>query len=124
MGLERIFQSGINTQLNIIVGFPGETDELFEETLEFLEKNKHHICGFTSVNSCVLLPGSEVASNPEKYGIEFDEGSDRQTEWQIPGENTKEIRNQRLKRVLEWIDSNGYNMYSSNEASTKYSKSA
>ena len=30
LGLERIFKAGINTQLNIIVGFPGETDELFE----------------------------------------------------------------------------------------------
>ena len=124
LGLEKIFKAGINTQLNIIVGFPGETDELFEETLEFLEKNKHHICGFTSVNSCVLLPGSEVASNPQKFGIEFDSGCDRQTEWQIPNENTKEIRNDRLRRVLEWIEANGYNMYSSNKASTIYSKQA
>ena len=122
LGLQRIFEAGINTQLNIIVGFPGETDELFEETLEFLENNKHRICGFTSVNSCVLLPGSEVASNPEKFGIDFPEGADRQTEWRIPGENTKDIRNQRLKKVLDWIDSNGYNMYSSNKASTIYSK--
>lgn len=123
-GLKRIFEAGINTQLNIIVGFPGETEELFNETLEFLDSNKKHICGFTSVNSCVLLPGSEISSDPARFGIEFEPGTDRQTEWMIRGQNNQQIRNQRLQKVLEWIESNGYTIYSSNKASTTSPKLA
>lgn len=123
-GLKRIFEAGINTQLNIIVGFPGETEDFFNETLEFLDRNKPYICGFTSVNTCVLLPGSEISANPFKFGIEFVEGSDRQTEWMIPGENDQQIRNSRLQRVLEWIETNGYQIYSSNKASTTLPKIA
>lgn len=114
-GLRRIRAAGINTQLNIIVGFPTETDEEFEETLEFLSKNRDYICGFTSVNSCVLLAGSEIARFPEKFGIQWDEGADMQTEWYVGSQNTPTIRKQRLEAVLRWIDLNGYNTYSSNK---------
>ncbi len=117
-GLKRVHTAGINTQLNIIVGFPGETEEDFQMTLEFLERNRHHISGFTSVNACVLLPGSEIALHPEKFRIQWDEGMDMQTEWYIPGENSLEIRRDRLERVLEWIEKRGYGIYSNNKSTT------
>ncbi len=113
-GLRRIREAEINTQLNIIVGFPGETNQEFEETLQFLARNKDYICGFTSVNACVLLAGSEIARFPGKFGIQWDEDADMQTEWFVGEENTPDIRKQRLEIVLEWIEKNGYNMYSSN----------
>jgi len=116
-GLRRIVEAGINTQLNIIVGFPGETERHFVETLEFLERNKRWICGFTSVNSCVLLPGSAIANNPAKFGIHWEEGQDMQTEWCVGEENTPKIRLDRLNRVLQWIEANGYGLYSSNQQS-------
>ena len=114
-GLRRIFDAGINTQLNIIVGFPGETERHFEETLEFLDRNKQYICGFTSVNACVLMPGSEISRQPEKYGVLFKPGADFQTEWHCDDGNTAEVRAQRLKRTLDWINDNGYEIYSSND---------
>ncbi|MBW7876829.1 MAG: B12-binding domain-containing radical SAM protein [Candidatus Cloacimonetes bacterium] len=117
-GLKRVRDAGINTQLNIIVGFPGETEEDFCSTLEFLSRNRHNICGFTSVNACVLLAGSDISRRPEKYGIRWDENQDMQTQWYIPGENSPEIRMNRLKRVLEWIEANGYNIYSNNQKSS------
>ncbi|MCO4780933.1 MAG: radical SAM protein [Candidatus Cloacimonetes bacterium] len=115
-GLRRVVEAGINTQLNIIVGFPGETEQHFLETLEFLDKNRESICGFTSVNACVLMAGSEISRTPEKYNIQWDEGTDMQTDWYIGTENTPHIRRDRLQRVLKWIEDNGYNLYSSNEA--------
>ncbi len=113
-GLRRIREAGINTQLNIIVGFPTETESEFEETLSFLSRNKEYICGFTSVNACVLLAGSEIARFPEKFGIFWEDGADMQTEWTVGVENTPEIRKRRLTRVLEWVRENGYDLYSSN----------
>jgi len=114
-GLKRIREAGINTQLNIIVGFPTETDQEFEETLQFLSRNKEYICGFTSVNACVLLAGSEIARFPEKFGIRWNEDADMQTEWYVGEQNTPAIRKYRLEAVLRWIEENGYNMYSSNK---------
>ncbi|PCJ19504.1 MAG: hypothetical protein COB02_07090 [Candidatus Cloacimonadota bacterium] len=115
-GLKRVIEAGINTQLNIIVGFPGETEKHFLETLDFLDKNRHNICGFTSVNACVLMAGSDISRTPKKFNIQWDEETDMQTEWYIGTENTPKIRRDRLQRVLKWIKDNGYNLYSSNEA--------
>ncbi|MBW7876872.1 MAG: B12-binding domain-containing radical SAM protein [Candidatus Cloacimonetes bacterium] len=112
-GLKRIHEAGINTQLNIIVGFPGETHEDFLETLNFLEKNKPYISGFTSVNACILIPGSEIHTKRQELGLKL--GNQRQPEsWYLGEENTPEIRNERLKMMLEWIHSHGYSIYASN----------
>lgn len=111
--LERIHQAGINSQINMIVGFPGENEEDFQETLSFLDRNKHQIAGFTSVNDCILLPGSEIFDRREEFGIELPESMDP-TQWFLGSENTETIRKDRLHRLKEWIERNGYSLYSSN----------
>jgi pyruvate-formate lyase-activating enzyme len=120
-GLKVIRDAGINTQVNVIVGFPGETEEDFQQSLAFFGENKHLISGFTSVNSCVLLPGSKVALEPEEFGIVLVPGQDTLTHWEIPGENNLEIRQDRLKRMIQWIKKQGYTIYSDNMATNESS---
>lgn len=113
--LQRIFQAGIKTQLNIIVGFPGETEADFQDTLNFLERNRQWICGLTSVNTCVRLPGSEIYNHPEKFGIVIKPDQDSLNHWEIPAENNNfAVRMGRLERILAWSEKQGFTVYSSN----------
>tara|TARA_B100000674_G_scaffold498509_1_gene537316 strand:+ start:2226 stop:3572 length:1347 start_codon:yes stop_codon:yes gene_type:complete len=111
--LKRTRQAGIQTQLNVIVGFPGETEEDFQMTLEFLERNQRYISGFTSVNSCIVLPGSELSRQKDVYSIKFSANMDP-SEWFIDQINTPEIRQERLERLIHWIQDNNYDIYCCN----------
>lgn len=111
--LKRIHSTGINTQLNMIVGFPGETEADFQQTLEFLDEHFSYISGFTSVNTCIMLPGSDIYEQREVFGASLPPDKDP-TKWFIGNENTHEIREDRLARLRDWIQDHGYDIYSSN----------
>lgn len=59
---------GIKNDVAIITDFPGETDEDFRETLNFVENNSKYISTFRN-NQFMPLKGSDVYKNPGKYGI-------------------------------------------------------
>lgn len=92
---------GIDQYGNIIVGFPGETDEMFAETVAFVRKVKRY---FTSLG----LPMMEIRRNthvydqPDKFNIE---DRTKQVDWRTrDGSNTLDIRLRRravLKKVLD-----------------------
>lgn len=60
---------GIKVRAQMIVGFPGETDETIQETERFVRTAAVDKWGF---HSFVPLPGSDVWNNPEDYGLELD----------------------------------------------------
>lgn len=109
--LKRIHEAGIHVQLNMIVGFPQETEEDFLESLRFLERNRPYISGFTSVNTCILIPGSEIHLRRHELGLEMPEKHPEQ--WSMPG-NNPQIRQDRLNRLLGWISDRGFAVYTSN----------
>lgn len=111
--LRRTREAGIQTQLNVIVGFPGETEQDFQITLDFLERNHPWISGFTSVNTCIVLPGSELSRNRQNYGIEFPDNMDP-SQWSIGNLNTPAIRQERLDRLIQWTIQRNYQIYCRN----------
>ncbi|MCB4791361.1 MAG: tetratricopeptide repeat protein [Elusimicrobia bacterium] len=62
-------EAGIWTGIEIICGFPHETKEDIEMTVDFLNKNKKHI-NWIYYNIFKLLPTSRINSDRKKYGIE------------------------------------------------------
>jgi len=60
--------AGIFNIVNFIVGFPQESDEDFQETLDFIRQNINFIHS-TSLNK-FILHNSDILINPLKYGIE------------------------------------------------------
>ena len=55
-----------------IIGFPTESEEDFQMTLDFLKDNKDSIDIATPGKGCGILPGTSLHMHPEKYGIHLD----------------------------------------------------
>ena len=62
-------EAGINTAVNVIVGFPGETEEDFNKTIGTIKKNKGNLSEVTNVSSFAVMPDSKVGANLEEYGV-------------------------------------------------------
>lgn len=64
-------EAGIFTEVNMVIGVPGETEEDIDEYIEFAKENKPYIGRIPFINPCMLFRGSEYWKNPEKYDIVF-----------------------------------------------------
>lgn len=111
--IKNIFQAGVYVQLNLMVGFPGESEDDFQQTISLLQELRPYINGFTSVNTCIVLPGSHIFAHKEKYGIEFPPSQDP-TQWHIANTNTPEIRAKRMRVLQDWISQAGLTTWNSN----------
>lgn len=63
-------EAGIFNHVNFMIGYPGESEQDFNETLGFVKRNKKHI-HTVRVNPFYLSPGSILSKDPSKYGIEL-----------------------------------------------------
>ncbi len=85
---------GIDQYTNVIVGFPGETDEMFEDTTRFVRKIRPY---FRSIGLPMMeiRRNSHVYADPERYGV-LDK--DNVVEWQTKdGSNDIHVRLARRK---------------------------
>ncbi|MDP8216561.1 MAG: radical SAM protein [Candidatus Kaelpia imicola] len=91
-------RANIKNVLYFIVGFPTESNDDFQKTLDFIESNKTNIDYVKSVNPLFLMAGSEIFANPEKFNIRLPNESP-DIKWFIEGENDFDLRMERVKRV-------------------------
>jgi len=103
--LRDTYESGIEPLINIIVGFPGETDDDFEETCEAIKRNRKYISQISSIAVCLINNDSDLNDNFAKYGLILSlDGKTRAKKWHTAdGSNTYEIRRERAIRLLELI---------------------
>ncbi|MBP7836006.1 MAG: radical SAM protein [Candidatus Omnitrophica bacterium] len=95
-------QSGICTSINIIVGFPGETEEDFNQTVDFVLENKDHINEITNISGFTLFPAADVGVHKEKYGITWNENTDPMLFTDANGLD-REARNRRVAKMVEIV---------------------
>jgi radical SAM superfamily enzyme YgiQ (UPF0313 family) len=92
-------RAGIRVQVFVMVGFPGETDEDFRLTLEFLERN----AGFIDIidpSICSILKGSHLDTHREQYGIISD--SPQACSWaSADGTSTPAVRLARFRTLMD-----------------------
>lgn len=99
-------EAGIRTNINIIVGFPGETKDDFNQIVEFLYKNREYIYEVTNVSSCALFPESKLGRFRRRYGVIWKKGSEPMLFKDVFGLD-RWIRNERLGKLLNIIEDLG-----------------
>jgi radical SAM superfamily enzyme YgiQ (UPF0313 family) len=95
-------RAGIIPMVNIILGFPGETEEDFRQTMNFVEEHRKYIRGMGAISVCLVNGGAELDLEREKYGIVLSEdGQIRAKQWVAKdGSNTYEIRKLRAEKFV------------------------
>ena len=73
--LRKTHALGIWNRINIIVGFPGETDADYQESVRFVERTGPLLDSVAI--SCFYLVPSDLLKQPERYGIELHERTRR-----------------------------------------------
>lgn len=73
--LKNMHEVGINVTCNFMFGFPGETEEDFQQTLQFIEKNKKYITNaYPSRTYFTIEQNSYIASNLSEFGMIWPKG--------------------------------------------------
>ncbi len=93
------YSAGIEVVANFIVGFPGENEEDFQLTLDFISRNRQYISFVGSAASCWILPYMYLYDHTDEFGITMHSG-----DWSCEG-NNYQIRKAREDRFREFINS-------------------
>jgi len=96
--------AGIETILAIIIGFPGETDKDFDDTLKFIQRNKDFISWVHSPSECCIGCNSFMQKNPDKFDAILDPNNGEN--WSsVYGDNNHQLRQARIKVFNEFLAS-------------------
>ena len=99
--------AGIEVFLNLIVGFPGELEEHFVETMDFVQRHRQWIARVGAVTTLQIVEGTELYRNPERMGIRLP-STDFNINWQsLDGSNTPAVRHRRQEELLGLLEGLG-----------------
>ena len=92
--------AGMQVEINLIVGFPGETDDDIDETIKFIRENAKWIDKINSLNICTIGPGMYIYEHLDEYGIDKSMITDWYAWFTRDISNTIEVRVERHKRLM------------------------
>lgn len=99
-------EAGICTNVNVIVGFPGETEEDLDEVVAFLRRNRNYIDEVTNISGCTLFPDSPMGQDPQRFGILLKEGEDPML-FRDTANLDRKARNERVARFSKIVEDIG-----------------
>ena len=106
--IKRTHDAGIRAHINLLLGFPGETEQEFQQTLDLLERCKDHIDLVENIHPFFITPRSPVDQDPAAYGI-LTHGAhlDRAMKWLGEDGSDYSMRKERTKRVALHLEALG-----------------
>jgi radical SAM superfamily enzyme YgiQ (UPF0313 family) len=69
--LKACWEAGIYTEVNWVIGVPGETEADVDEGIEFIIENQQYIGRLANINPLILANGSVYWIDPEAHKIKF-----------------------------------------------------
>ena len=69
--LKDCWEAGIYTEVNWVIGVPGETEEDIDEGVKLILKNKEYIGRLANINTLTLANGSVYWLDPDSHNIKF-----------------------------------------------------
>lgn len=93
---ERACAAGVHFEISLIVGYPGETEKDFADTLQFLGDNKDLIPKIAQCNPFVVLPGTALAKS----------GAFRERD--LPRVYDPKTARARMRAMLRFFDDTGF----------------
>jgi len=97
--------AGIRTYINIIIGFPGETEEDFRQTIDFVRRNRNNIDWIILMAMFEIFHHTEVALNPQQYDLRPEDVQNLDemfglVDWSDLTGNTYQVRQYRFARMM------------------------
>lgn len=120
--LNDCYKSGINTEVNTVIGIPGETESDIDESVELMLNCKPYIGRHANMNTLILAIGSVYWEDPERFKIKFHKYSKEEIFEKFPSFIPSDlwhsedpfidqgVRIQRYKRVIETLHNNSVDM--------------
>jgi len=119
--LKDCWEAGIYTEVNTVIGVPGETDRDIDESIELMVKCKPYIGRQANINPLMLVIGSVYWEDPDRFKIHF--RKDRKELFEkyptlIPHEHwyseepyiDQPVRLQRFEKIVKALYDNGFEM--------------
>jgi hypothetical protein len=113
--LRRTREAGIETQVFLIVGFPGETEARFRETLEAVGRHAGAIADNITVSGCMIPDAAPVGYDAERFAI-AKTGPLPLVTWEGADGNTHEERADRICRATGLLTARGFDRLHGDEA--------
>jgi len=93
--------AGIETEVFVLIGFPGETDYDFKMTSNFIKRNSKFIDTIKSINTLHLVAGTEVFQKGEQsFGMRPLPKENWHYLWETNNGNTYKVRKRRACELL------------------------
>ena len=101
--IKAAFNAEISQSIALIVGFPGETEEMLLETKNFLTEYKDFLAA-VSVQPMIIVKNSLVYDKPELFGVNR---GDDWLRWETTdGMNNYDVRLKRVEIIKSVLDGN------------------